>query len=69
MNNDLLLPDGTPAEGDILMVTAAGVAWGKVIYPNQVTVPGTAGSLMVGSNDYAMTAAEMQQLADALNIE
>lgn len=69
VNNDLLLPDTTPAEGDILMVTAAGVVWGKVIYPNQVTVPGTAGSLMVGSNDYAMTATEMQQLADALNIE
>lgn len=69
VNNDLLLPDGTPAEGDMLIVTAAGVAWGKVIYPNKVTVPGTAGSLMVGSNDYAMTTAEMQQLADALNIE
>ena len=69
VNNDLLLPDGTPAEGDMLIVTAAGVVWGKVICPNQVTVPGTAGSLMVGSNDYAMTAAEMQQLADALNIE
>lgn len=69
VNNDLLLPNTTPAEGDILMVTAAGVGWGKVIYPNQVTVPATAGSLMVGSNDYAMTAAEMQQLADALGIE
>lgn len=69
INNSLLLPNTTPAEGDILMVTAAGVAWGKVIYPNQVTLPATAGSLMVGSNDYAMTAAEMQQLADALNIE
>ena len=69
INNSLLLPDDTPAEGDMLIVTAAGVVWGKVIYPNQVTVPGTAGSLMVGSNDYAMTAAEMQQLADALGIE
>lgn len=69
INNSLLLPNTTPAEGDILMVTAAGVGWGKVIYPNQVTVPATAGSLMVGSNDYAMTAAEMQQLADALGIE
>lgn len=69
VNNDLLLPDGTPAEGDMLIVTAAGVVWGKVIYPNQVTVPGTAGSLMVGSNDYTMTTAEMQQLADALGIE
>lgn len=69
VNNDLLLPDGTPAEGDILMVTAAGVAWGKVITPNKVTVPATAGSLMVGLNDYAMTAAEIQQLADALGIE
>lgn len=69
VNNDLLLPDSTPAEGDMLIVTAAGVVWGKVICPNQVTVPATAGSLMVGSNDYAMTAAEMQQLADALNIE
>lgn len=69
INNSLLLPDSTPAEGDMLIVTAAGVVWGKVICPNQVTVPGTAGSLMVGSNDYAMTAAEMQQLADALNIE
>ncbi len=69
INNSLLLPDSTPAEGDMLIVTAAGVAWGKVIYPKQVTVPGTAGSLMVGSNDYTMTTAEMQQLADALNIE
>lgn len=69
VNNDLLLPGDTPAEGDMLIVTAAGVVWGKVIYPNQVTVPGSAGSLMVGLNDYAMTAAEMQQLADALNIE
>lgn len=69
INNSLLLPNTTPAEGDILMVTAAGVGWGKVIYPSQVTVPATAGSLMVGSNDYAMTAAEMQQLADALGIE
>lgn len=66
---DRLLPDALPAEGDMLIVTAAGVVWGKVIYPNQVTVPATAGSLMVGSNDYAMTAAEMQQLADALGIE
>lgn len=69
INNSLLLPDSTPAEGDMLIVTAAGVAWGKVIYPKQVTVPGTAGSLMVGSNDYVITATEMQQLADALNIE
>lgn len=69
INNSLLLPNTTPAEGDMLIVTAAGVVWGKVIYPNQVTVPATAGSLMVGSNDYAMTAAEMQQLADALGIE
>lgn len=69
VNNDLLLPDDTPAEGDMLIVTAAGVAWGKVISPKQVTVPATAGSLMVGSNDYAMTTAEMQQLADALGIE
>lgn len=69
VNNDLLLPDGTPAEGDILMVTAAGVGWGDEVSLNKVTVPATAGSLMVGSNDYAMTAAEMQQLADALGIE
>lgn len=69
INNSLLLPNTTPAEGDILIVTAAGVAWGKVITPNKVTVPATAGSLMVGLNDYAMTATEMQQLADALGIE
>ncbi len=67
--NNRLLPSAIPAENDILIVTAAGVVWGKVIYPNQVTVPGTAGSLMVGSNDYTMTTAEMQQLADALVIE
>lgn len=69
INNSLLLPNTTPAEGDILMVTAAGVGWGDEVSLDKVTVPATAGSLMVGSNDYAMTAAEMQQLADALGIE
>lgn len=69
INNSLLLPNTTPAEGDILMVTAAGVGWGDEVSLDKVTVPATAGSLMVGSNDYAMTAEEMQQLADALGIE
>ena len=69
VNNDLLLPDGTPAEGDILMATATGLVWGDEVNLDKVTVPETAGSLMVGSNDYTMTTAEMQQLADALGIE
>lgn len=69
INNSLLIPDTTPAAGDILMATATGLVWGDEVNLDKVTVPGTAGSLMVGSNDYTMTTAEMQQLADALGIE
>ena len=65
INNSLLIPDGG-SQNNVLIKGANGPVWDNDLVIGTLEV---AGSLMVGSNDYTMTAAEMQQLADALGIE